>query len=342
MNTPKALIAISLVLLLILLCVMFAQLFVHKEIVNDTSPNLGTKTNNIVELVKEDSNEIYRSSAIRSDSQLTVSPTFELDDLITSFEEEIIEESEEQFNLAIEIMKLENYKKSGGNRWGSEKWMKDLDYYKSLKTTELAEECFSRPTYSFEVTIFDNPRIGLERLRIFHNGFQVLFQRNDMWEGILHTYEYLSSKLNLESDLKTIVRASGTLDALRVLYSFPEFKEQVKGREELFLSANIRVLKKFAWYLENYDPKKLGTGGSPGFFREPCSVARVALMLTKQVDPQRYNSIESEIKSVRWPEEQNVQDLKEFIKLVLDRLEGVVPAENSETRDSGAADKDAI
>jgi hypothetical protein len=56
-------------------------------------------------------------------------------------------------------------------------------------------------------------------------------------------------------------------------------------------------------------------------------------MLTKQVDPQRYNSIESEIKNVRWSEEQNVQDLKEFIKLVLDRLEGVVPAENTETKD---------
>src|SRR4030066_66647 len=186
MSTPKTLFAISLVLLLILLCVMFAQLFVHKEIVNDTSPNPGTKTNNIVEHnIKEDSIEIPKSLAIQYDSHLTVSPTLELDDLITSFEEEIIEESEEQFHLAIEIMKLKDYKKSGGTMWGSEKWMKDLDYYKSLKTTELAEECFSRPTYSIEVTIFDDPRIGLERLRIFHNGFQVLFQRNDMWEGIL-------------------------------------------------------------------------------------------------------------------------------------------------------------
>jgi len=59
-------------------------------------------------------------------------------------------------------------------------------------------------------------------------------------------------------------------------------------------------------------------------------------MLTKQVDPQRYNSIEAEIKGVRWTEEQHVQDLKEFIKLVLDRLEGVVPVENIETR-SGAS-----
>jgi hypothetical protein len=332
MSIKKALPTIGLVLLLILLCVMFAQLFVHKEIVNDTSPNLGTKLDNIVDLVKKDPNEMPKSLAVQSDSHLTVSPTFELDDLITSFEEEIIEESEEQFNFALEIKKMKDYKKKGGTMWGSEKWMKDLDYYKSLKTRELSEECFSRSIYSFEVSIFDDPRIGLERLRIFHNGFQVLFQRDDMWEGILHTYEYLSSKLNLESDLRTIVRASGNLDDLRVLYSFPEFKEQVKGREEMFLSANLQVLKKFAWYLENYDPKKLGTGGSPGFFGEPCSVAQVALMLTKQVDPQRYNSTESEIKSVRWPEEQNIQDLKEFIKLVLDKLEGVVPTESSEAR----------
>jgi hypothetical protein len=328
MSIPKALFAISLVLLLILLCVMLARPFVHKEIINNISLDTGTKSNNIVELdIKEDSNEIPKSLVIQSDSHLTVSPTLELDNLMLSFEEEIIKESEEKLGFAIEIMKLKNYKKSGGALWGSEKWMKDLDYYNSLKTTELAEECFSRPTFSFELTIFDDPRLGFERLRMFHNGFQVLFQRKDMWEGILHTYEHLSSKLNLESDLATIVEASGSLHALRTLYSFPEFKEQVQGREEIFLSANLRVLKKFAWYLENYDPQKLGTEGSPGFFCEPCSVAQVALMLTKQVDPQRYNSIESEVKSVRWPEEQNIQDLREFIRLVLEGLEGVVPVD---------------
>jgi hypothetical protein len=57
-------------------------------------------------------------------------------------------------------------------------------------------------------------------------------------------------------------------------------------------------------------------------------------MLTKQVDPQRYNSIEAEIKSVRWTEEQHVQDLKEFIKLVLDRLEGVVPVAGGKSGDT--------
>ena len=89
MSTQKALFVISFVLLLILLCVMLAQSFVHKEIFNDITLNLGTKPNNIVELdIKEDFNEIPKSLAIQSDSHLTISPTLELDNLIIRFEEE--------------------------------------------------------------------------------------------------------------------------------------------------------------------------------------------------------------------------------------------------------------
>lgn len=168
-------------------------------------------------------------------------------------------------------------------------------------------------------------------MKVFHNGFQVLFQRNDMWKGILHTYDYLPSKLNLESDSSTIVEVSGNLHTLKTLYNSPEFKEQIRGREKLFLSANLRVLKKFAWYLENYDSEQLGTNGTPGFFCEPCSIAQVALMLTKQIDPERYSSIVPEIKNVRWSEEQNIEDLKGFIELVLGSLEGVVDVELTTT-----------
>jgi len=64
-----------------------------------------------------------------------------------------------------------------------------------------------------------------------------------MWEGIIHSYEYLSSKLNTESDLVTIISISGNLYALQKCYSFPEFKEQVKGREKIFLAANLKALK---------------------------------------------------------------------------------------------------
>ena len=328
MNATKTFCYISFALILILLCVVFVSFFIDKEITNDITvdnhrdqPDSNLKSN-----VKEDSSDNPINLVALSNLNLTVNPTLELDDLIMSFEEEIIEESEKQLGLALEIKKLEISKKKGDTLWNSEKWMKDIDYYKSLETSDLAEECFSKPIFHFELSIFDDPRIGFERLRIFHNGFQVLFQRDDMWEGIIHAYEYLSSKLNTESDLSTIVSVSGNLHELTKLYGFSEFKEQVKGREEIFLATNLKVLKQFAWYIENYDPKKLGSD-TPGFFCEPCGVAQVALMLTKQIDPNKYNSIESKITEIRWPEEQNTQDLKDFIKLVIDSLEGIVPVD---------------
>jgi hypothetical protein len=52
-------------------------------------------------------------------------------------------------------------------------------------------------------------------------------------------------------------------------------------------------------------------------------------MLAKQVDPKRYAEIEPVVTSVRWPEKQNVEDLKSFVSLVVTGLEGVVPGEQS-------------
>jgi hypothetical protein len=262
-------------------------------------------------------------------SVLTVSPTLGLDKLIEDFEKAIIEESDQKVDLAAAIMRWQNEKSAGKTWWGSERWMKDPNYYANLETPKLAEECFSKPIFAFETTCFENPRFGYERMKVFHNGFAELFKREDMWKGILHTYDYLSSKLALESDLKTIVETAGSLHALKTIYNFPTFKEQVKGREELLLAANIRVLKKLAWYLENYDPKQLGTDGSPGFFGEACSVAQIALMLTKEVDPQRYAAIKPTITGVRWSKKQNVQDLKKFLNLVITSLNGVVPDDGS-------------
>ncbi|UCE48230.1 MAG: hypothetical protein JSW47_21850, partial [Phycisphaerales bacterium] len=182
-------------------------------------------------------------------------------------------------------------------------------------------------TFGFEMTIYDNPMVGYCSLEVRHNGFAELFRREDMWKGILHAYDFLSQKLNPKSDLRTIVRVSGNLDALGRMYRVPSFKEQVKGREAIFLEANLQVLKRYRQYLEDYDPAALGTKGSPGFFREPCSVAQVALMLARQVAPHRYAGIEPSVTSVRWTKEQNVEDLRSFVNLVIEGLDGIVSDE---------------
>jgi len=243
------------------------------------------------------------------------------------FEQDIFEDAQRQANIAEKRLRWLDMKKRGVTKWGSDRWMKEPSYYKELETPELAEECFSRATFGFEMTIYDDPMLGYCSLEVFHNGFAELFKREDMWKGILHVYDFLSLKLNPKSDLRTIVRVSNHFNAFERMYRIPSFKEQVKGREAIFLEANLQVLKRYRQYLEDYDPITLGTKGSPGFFREPCTVARVALMLAKQVAPHRYAGIEPALRSVRWTKEQKVEDLKSYINLVIEGLDGIVSNE---------------
>jgi hypothetical protein len=110
------------------------------------------------------------------------------------------------------------------------------------------------------------------------------------------------------------------------LYRWPTFSKQVEGREAIFLAANLRAVKRYRWYLDNYDPGKLGT--STPFFCEPCSVAKVALMLAERVDPKRSAETASAIQSVTWPKAQHIEDVKNYLDLVIKSLAGVVADEH--------------
>lgn len=287
-----------------------------------------------------------KTIADKNEPNILVSPTYKLAGLIEKYEKGFRTTNREEKRFIERRMEWLNLKKNGYTRWGSQNWMKDPNYYKSLNTFELVEECFSRSIFANEMSIYISDRDGLESLRIFHNGFAELFNREDLWKGILHLYDYLSSKLDTQADLIQIVTTCGHLDELRKLYGLSPLREQVKGKERLFLAANLRVLKRFKWYLENYDPKKLGTEGSPGFFREPCSVAQVALMLAKQVDSQKYAKIEPAITSIRMTKEQNVKELKDFLDLVLISLEGFVTEQDTkqfnEIRLKAVSDKESV
>jgi len=264
------------------------------------------------------------SSAEPNTSQtFSVSPTLELAELTRRFEEETVDPQLDA-RMAEAKRDWSALKANGHTRWGSQTWMKQRDYYRSLTTFDLAKECFSRSIFMNEMSIYNEPIAGFESLRMFHNGFAELFEREDMWKGVLYLLEHLSSRLTREADLKEIVTLSGHLDELRKLYILSPLRQQVRGREGIFLAANLRVLKKFKWYLDNHDTEHLSSGGSPGFFRQPCSVALVALMLAKRVNAEKYSRIEGEITAVRWPRRQRVDNLKGFISLVTASLEGFV------------------
>ena len=258
-----------------------------------------------------------KSGAIESESEVKVSPTLGLDALIEAFErDENVGDVYEGFQLAEFECELLKVKEKGGSRWGTE----NKRYYQELDTCRLAEECFEQSVFQNVILIYNNPIYGFSRLRIMHDGFAELFERDDMWKGLLHAYEHLGSRLNTASELSTIVVTAGTFEAFTHFYTHPEYKKQIRGREEPFLRANLGVLRKFSLYLEECGHEQLETGGSVGFFREPCSVAQVALMLAKQIQPQIYVEIEPEIKSVTWSQRQSFHELKAYLDLVIGRL----------------------
>ncbi|MHC4715034.1 MAG: hypothetical protein ACYTAN_17470, partial [Planctomycetota bacterium] len=283
-------------------------------------------------------NEVSPEEGVPTDaagSELTVAPALGLDDLIRDYEREVVENADRELGRAELVAKWIALRKAGRTRWGSENWMKDPQYYAGLDTPAtpaLALECFfSGPEgmdgiagpFANEMAIHDDPVLGLESLRVFHDGFAELLQRDDMWKGMLVVYDRLSSQIDPQADLFQIVAASGQTDKMGRLYGLAPLKDQVKGREKIFLAANVRLLERYRDFLDTYDHKVLGTEeGSSGFFGEPCRVAQVALLLAKQIDAQHYARIEPAVTGVRWTREQKVEDLRRFIGLVLDSLDG--------------------
>ena len=212
-------------------------------------------------------------------------------------------------------------KQNGGTMWQSEKWMKSPEYYASLSTPDLGEQCFAKPTFGFEMSIFNDSRFGLQRLRILHNGFAELFAREDMWKGILAAYDNMSLKIDPGNDTIVIHSTSINLDHMWELHNLPLFAKQVDGREAIFLAANMRTIKRYRWYLDNYEQDG---PWSAGFFREPCSVARVALLLAEKVDVKGFKKVFPAIQEFTWPPEQDIENVETYLDLVIESLDGII------------------
>jgi hypothetical protein len=251
------------------------------------------------------------------DGSQAVSPTAELETMIRCYEKGPVLSGALNVELDAFEKNLKAFKKKGGRLWGSEKWMRTKDYYKGLTTVQLARECFSRGIFASEMMAFaPNSEFAFARLEIMHKGFTELFDRKDLSNGILAVYEYLAAKIVPRNSLEEVVQASLEIAALAEFYShFTPFREQVKGREKAFLDANIMVLRKFTYYIDNFDPEKVGT--IIPFYRSPSVVANVALMLKKQVEPVAYARIITEISEVRFSRQQGIDEVGAYLDMLL-------------------------
>lgn len=246
-----------------------------------------------------------------------VSPVFGLDSLIENITNDVVEDADRAINLMESRDRFLSLKRQGHTFWGTEEWMKEPDYYRNLDTITLAAECFQYSIFRMETIAYDDPAYVFQKLEIFHNGFAELFQRDDMWKGILHVYYQAIEKISPDHELKTVLRQSLRLCQLRCFYSYSPFEKQLKGHEREFLNATIAAINKHIAYLDTYDPDS----DEPPFVHTPCSIVEVALMLTKLVEPQQYAEIESVVNSIRWNQRPTVGEIKQYLELVAGYLD---------------------
>ncbi len=252
------------------------------------------------------------ASADELDPGFPVKPALELQEWVDDYEDAVLDEKLSARLKEAEAQWLEA-KKNGKTRWNSRQWMKEPSYYRALDTPNLAEECFERSIIANELDIYNDPAFGLRCVRIMHNGFAELFSRADLWQGILHVLDQASATIaDPKSDLMQLVHAAGTIEAICTLCRLSPLREQIKGHEAAFLQAQIRVLKGFRAKLDL--PR---ADGSIGFFREPCSVATMAMVFLRQIAPAEYAALAPRMELFRFPREQNAEILKAYLDMVI-------------------------
>jgi hypothetical protein len=219
------------------------------------------------------------------------------------------------------------WKASGKEVWGERAGVKTAEYYKTLSTKDLADEVLLSPVVGIEGGLYNDPMYALIKLEVLHPGVEELFARSDMGAGVVHIYDSASAKLKADSDLQTVIRAMIPLSSLGLMMKVPKYRQYVNANKEAVLAAQIQALERMSAYLKVYNPDKLGT--KTPFFGEATSVAGGALALAKEIDPATYAGFEKEIRAVRWGKEQNIEDLKAYLTLVIRKLNSIAVKEVS-------------
>jgi hypothetical protein len=260
-----------------------------------------------------------------ANGQVLVAPLFDLDRMIQQYERrgaDVLNADLAQKDFEAELLE---FKKSGKTMWHSEKWMKPPEYYASLTTAALAEESFSDNVFYLEMSIYENPKYGVSRLRILHNGFAELFRRKDMWEGIVHAWDICSARLKSDSDLDTIVRSAQYLNGLSDFCLMDEFKGQTRDHQAAYFTAAFGAVRHFHDYAHQFKEEGLlkSTGVKIPFYGEPMRVVEFCLVLGMDMDAEASERATARLGAMRLSSKQNFDELLNYLDQSIAELQQI-------------------
>jgi len=226
-------------------------------------------------------------------------------------------------------------------RRGTCKVGKPGEYYKSLDTFALASECFcvtnreAAPFWSL-MMIYAQPAtslFGIKALEVWDQGFAELLQRDDLWKGILIGQQELAQGLISARTLVDAVNTSWGLSYIGGFLELPQMKEQVKGKEQLFLSSSLQSLESYGRFLREGGRERVANGEDV-FYGEVWTVGREAVQIASLLEPAVAEKLKAELSrySRRWSlnRGQKTEYMHEFIGIVTSALEPLVSDETKQ------------
>jgi hypothetical protein len=273
--------------------------------------------------VGEDSSTEQRSEPLAAEAR-PIDPLFGVDEVARSFERSLEQNAAARLRYAAFEADLREQRRAGVLMYGAEDWMRPVSYYQQLDTEALAIECFSRSMLEWELGIFDDPTLGYIRVKVMHDGFAELFDRADFWKGLVRAHQMHTDKLQPTQSLQQVVRTAHFFDSMVLLVQVPEIQEKLKGKELELVKVQLQAVEQFIDYIRNFDPA--AAGYPTPFYGEPVSLVQASLALASRANAPGAAQAQAHLQQIRFPREQRVADIEQFLVLALESLRPLVDA----------------
>jgi hypothetical protein len=190
-----------------------------------------------------------------------------------------------------------------------------------MPTLELSEACFSSSVFARELLLFDKPILSFSRLKILYPCYAELFERDDLWEGVLSAYSLYASHLGPESEPNETINSLMGLDNLPRIFQLPNMRKQLEGKELLFVHAQLESIKKIRSYIEG-DTDDFLVSSTPFFsVTTPVSLVNLTLVFMQKVSVSQSASAIDTISELQLPKSPKMGQIKNYMDISITEIE---------------------
>ena len=190
-----------------------------------------------------------------------------------------------------------------------------------MTTPELAKVCFETSIFSRLQLIYNRPITAFIVAKVRYPCYEELFNRDDLWKGVLEAYSLYSSGLDPKGEPNDVIDAVMGLINLPLFFQYPPMRQQLEGREILFVRAQLDALKNIRSFIK--DDKDDSTVSAAPFFSvaTPIELINYSLVFIQKLSPDKSKSVIDKISKIRLSKTPKMKEVKDYIDISIIEIE---------------------